>query len=83
MSHPSALIVDAHCRACQATFGDPLPTPYGGICPFCLATGDIVTLTARPRTAAGAARARRNRRGMSSTLRHEPWHGPSIPRQNV
>jgi hypothetical protein len=39
----------AYCRACQATFERPLPSPYGGICPDCLGRGNIVTLTDTPR----------------------------------
>jgi hypothetical protein len=39
---------DAYCRACNAAFTKPLPAPYGGICPHCVARGDIVTLTDVP-----------------------------------
>ena len=41
---------DAYCRRCHATFARPLPAPYGGICPNCVARGDIVTLTDIPRS---------------------------------
>jgi hypothetical protein len=42
-------MADVYCRACNAAFSKPLPAPYGGICPNCVARGDIVTLTDMPR----------------------------------
>ncbi|MFP5362700.1 MAG: hypothetical protein ACLGI5_08215 [Thermoleophilia bacterium] len=42
-------MADVYCRACHACFPRPLPAPYGGICPNCVARGDIVTLTDIPR----------------------------------
>jgi hypothetical protein len=60
---------DAYCRACHTAFPRPLPTPYGAICPNCVARGDIVTLTDVPR---GRLSARD--RGRSRT--REPLQSP-------
>jgi hypothetical protein len=41
-------MADVFCRGCRARFERPLPQPYGSICPFCVARGQIITLTAAP-----------------------------------
>ena len=39
---------EVHCRACGAVFARAGPPPYRTICPYCLADGEIVTLTVVP-----------------------------------
>lgn len=40
---------DTYCRRCHARFRGCRPSPYGPICPHCVADGVIVTLTNPPR----------------------------------